>query len=208
MNSHLRILNRSSGFKLPSLAPLAKLPAQTREHNELKTEPSLRLESAIYDRHGQQIYLDPEQVAAVEMVVSGKSCVITGNAGTGKTTTSQAIFLALMEHKRETVQTVSYRVAGGQGARWEGPSIACVAASNKAVRNMRKKVLSHPTLKEWLNEALNITTVHNLLEYTRSSTYSEEKGKDVMIFVPTRTAHNPLDIDFLIVEEASMVGAG
>jgi ATP-dependent exoDNAse (exonuclease V) alpha subunit len=190
------------------LAPLAKLPAQTREHNELKTEPSLRLESAIYDRHGQQIYLDPEQVTAVEMVVSGKSCVITGNAGTGKTTTSQAIFLALMEHKRDTVQTVSYRVAGGAGARWDGPSIACVAASNKAVRNMRKKVLSHPTLKEWLNEALNITTVHNLLEYTRSSTYSEEKGKDVMIFVPTRTAHNPLDIDFLIVEEASMIGAG
>lgn len=162
----------------------------------------------LYDQHGDPILLDPDQQAAVKMACDPglTGCVITGNAGVGKTTTTQAVFLKLL--KDANYGLTSYRVAASKGERWTGPSIACVAASNKAVRNMRKKVLSHPELQEALGQGLNITTVHNLLEYTRSSTYSEAKEKEVMCFVPTRHAGNPLDITHLIVEEASMVGAG
>ena len=193
-------------FKLPELQPIQK-------HNPLYEEvpnlnPSFSLSDHIYDRHGQPINLDPEQISAVELVMQGKSCVITGNAGTGKTTTSQAIFLALLEHHASQLREVSYRIVRSAGDRWEGTSIACVAASNKAVKNMRRKVLSHPRLKEILGEGLNITTVHNLLEYKRSEVYNEEKQKVSMVFIPGRTAANPLEITHLIVEEASMLGAG
>ena len=197
-------------FKLPELKPIQKQSSTEQILGRIQApiQPTFSLNSKIYDRHGQPINLDPEQVSAVELVTRGKSCVITGNAGTGKTTTSQAIFLSLIENHASKLTEVSYRIVRGGGNRWEGPSIACVAASNKAVKNMRKKVLSHPKLKEILGEGLNITTVHNLLEYTRTEVYNEERDKVTMAFVPTRTASNPLEITHLIVEEASMLGAG
>lgn len=160
---------------------------------------------AIYDAHGEAITLDPDQIRAVNLVKDGQSGVITGNAGVGKTTATQAIFLELLNSDKH--YPVSYRIVG-TGERWVGPSIACIAATNKAVRNMRRKVLSNPILQELLGEGYNITTAHNLLEYTRTMTYSESREKDVMTFIPRRDATNKLNITHLIVEEASTLSAG
>jgi len=147
------------------------------------------------------IVLNKEQLLAKELAFTGKSFVLTGAAGTGKTTAQREIAAELL--RQNQLGTHSFRIQGS-GERIDAPSIAFCAYTRIASGNLRRAIHKDPDLEAVLTH--NITTIHNLLEYTPETYWNYEKNAEAFRFVPRRTASNPLDITHLIIEEATMVG--
>lgn len=147
------------------------------------------------------IVLNKEQLLAKELAFTGKSFVLTGAAGTGKTTAQREIAAELL--RQNQLGTHSFRIQGG-GGYIDAPSIAFCAYTRIASGNLRRAIHKDPALEAVLTH--NITTIHNLLEYTPETYWNYETNSEAFRFVPCRTASNPLDITHLIIEEATMVG--
>lgn len=151
------------------------------------------------DKHAQtsKLSFNPEQLAAIELGLQGKSFCLIGAAGTGKTTVTQELIARLQRaaHMRPLADSTKHL---NQGA----PGIVICGFTNKAVNNIRKKL---PT-----NLQGHCITIHKLLEY--APTYYEvvdDEGqmKTTMRFEPSRFAGNPLPhISTIIFEESSMIG--
>lgn len=151
------------------------------------------------------IELNEKQQLAADFANAGKSFVMTGAAGTGKTTAAREIAKGLLFSGR--LGTHTFRIKGS-GERVNAPSVAFVAYTNRAAANLARSILKDPELQE-LSPC--ITTIHNLLEYAPIfyQVPDEENGgmKETMRFEPQRHASNPLDITHLVIEESSQVGA-
>ena len=148
------------------------------------------------------ITLNKEQLLAKELAFAGKSFVLTGAAGTGKTTTQREIARSLLE--QGLLSTHDFRIQGA-GVRWTGPSVAFVAYTRIAAGNLARAIHKDPELADTFRH--NVTTIHNLLEYTPETYWCYEEQKEKFRFIPRRNASNPLDITHLILEESSMVDA-
>lgn len=146
------------------------------------------------------VELNSQQLLAKELAFTGKSFVLTGAAGTGKTTAQREIAAALLKQGR--LGTHSFRIQG-TGSHEEGPSIAFVAYTRVASGNLKRAIHKDPALEEALRH--NVTTIHNLLEYQPEIYWDSEKSKESMRFIPKRNSSNKLDITHLIIEEATMV---
>jgi ATP-dependent exoDNAse (exonuclease V) alpha subunit len=176
-------------------AQIAEVKAEIAAERELKeTERSKETFSL-------SISLNPRQLLAKEMAFAGKSFCLIGAAGTGKTTTQRDIAAELL--KSGKLRTHDFRVQG-TGERITAPSIAFVAFTRVASANLRRAIHKLPELERSLRH--NVTTIHNLLEYTPEEFYDDVLQKTSFRFIPMRTANNQLDITHLVVEEASMVG--
>lgn len=145
------------------------------------------------------IPLNSKQTLAVYYAKTGQSFVLTGAAGTGKTTAQAAVVETL--DKSGLFQTNEFKYLG------VAPSIAIVAFTKVAVRNIQKAIRKNPRIAQYVKHCM---TIHALLEYepvvvTRRN---PETGAlyDVRIFEPQRDRDNPLTLTHLIIEEASMVG--
>jgi ATP-dependent exoDNAse (exonuclease V) alpha subunit len=149
------------------------------------------------------ITLNKEQLLAKELAFAGKSFCLTGAAGTGKTTAQREIARSLLLQNK--LGTHDFRIQGSGSQRWTGPSVAFVAYTRIASGNLRRAIHKDPELENIFLH--NITTIHNLLEYSPETYYDYEEQKEKFRFVPRRTASNPLDITHLIIEESSMVDA-
>jgi exodeoxyribonuclease V alpha subunit len=147
------------------------------------------------------IKLNKEQLLAKELAFNGKSFCLVGAAGTGKTTAQREIAASLLD--QDKLSTHTFRIQG-TSMKVTAPSIAFVAYTRIAAGNLKRAIHKNPALEEVLQH--NITTIHNLLEYSPEFYWDEEAEKEKMRFVPKRTAWNPLDITHLIIEESSMVG--
>ncbi len=147
------------------------------------------------------ITLNKEQQMAKELAFAGKTFCLTGAAGTGKTTAQREIAKSLLEQGK--LRTHSFRIQGSSGQRWEGPSVAFVAYTRIASGNLAKAIHKDPLLEEAF--LYNVTTIHNLLEYSPETYWCYEENKEKFRFIPRRTANNKLDITHLIIEEASQV---
>ena len=147
------------------------------------------------------IILNDKQLLAKEMTSLGKSLCLIGAAGTGKTTAQREVARSLLEAK--CLSTHDFRIQGTP-LRAICPSIAFVAYTRIASANLKRAVHKLPALEEALQH--NITTLHNLLEYTPETYWSDDLQKECFRFTPRRTRSNPLDITHLVIEEASMVG--
>lgn len=156
------------------------------------------------DRYGNPIQLNDKQKQAVDMALSGQSFVLTGEAGTGKSTTIEAVLLSLLHHHREKITDVDYRMQDRSGRRVTGPSCCVCSYTRKAIGNVAR-ILSHNFgLYSEMEGALQ--TVHNLLEYSPVIQWSEKQEREVQVFKPTRGKWAPLDVTHLVIEEASMLG--
>lgn len=150
--------------------------------------------------HGESIVLNFEQREAVRLATEGKPFVLTGPAGTGKTTCTRAAIESIILHSRK----IPLESGGHKWLRDNVPGIICTAFTRRAVQNIRKVMPA--------DIADNCITIHKLLEY--APVYSEimdpETGKyrTTMSFEPSRTRYNPLPdtIHTVIIDEASMVG--
>jgi len=182
------------------IALLAK--AREKDKNRIP-EPESNLQESNAQQaqgmHGEAITYNLQQQEFVSTVASGKSCVLIGAAGTGKTTCSQGGISALID-----TSTIPILQAEGHKHLLSGSSgILIISYTRRAVNNIRK--IQSKDLKH------NCITAHKLLEY--QPVYYEmldpESGetKKTMAFEPNRNATNPLpnSIHTIIVEEASML---
>lgn len=146
-----------------------------------------------------EIVLNEHQQLAADYAEVGKSFVLTGAAGTGKTT-------ALREIARKLLHSEKFGTHDFKSG--PGPSIAFCAFTHVATGNIRKAILKDPELKDKFSN--NILTIHKLLEFEPEfyETVDEEGNpRTSMRFVPRRNRLNPLRLTHLIIEEASMVDA-
>ena len=143
--------------------------------------------------------LEPEQKAAVQLAIEGKSFVLTGAAGTGKTTTQKEVIRSLLEnnHLPPLLEGTKFLRAGL-------PSVAIVSFTNVAVGNIKKVV--DDILKP------HCMSIHKLLEFSPEF-YSEEIMENGIMrevkkvrFLPTRHLGNKIrGLKWVIIEEASNV---
>jgi exodeoxyribonuclease V alpha subunit len=146
------------------------------------------------------IKLNEKQMMAAEYAENRKSFVLTGAAGTGKTTALREIARTLVESNK--LGTHDFKSG-------PGPSIAFCAFTHVACGNIRKAIFKDPHLHAKLQN--NVLTIHKLLEF-EPEFYTVEDPKtgelrNTMRFIPRRNASNPLHLTHLIIEEASMVDA-
>lgn len=151
------------------------------------------------DRFGNVIHYNERQQLAVDTISSGKSCVVIGAAGTGKTTIQKGSTSALVQSGRAAPLQSSH---GHKHLKVGAPGIAIVAYTRRATNNIRKN------LSEDLQSCC--MTIHKLLEYEPVEVYipTEDGGeRRSMRFEPTRNAENPLpaSLTTIVIEEASMV---
>jgi flagellar biosynthesis GTPase FlhF len=118
------------------------------------------------------ITLNKEQLLAKELAFTGKSFVLTGAAGTGKTTAQREIAAELL--RQNQLGTHTFRIQGGGGF-IDAPSIAFCAYTRIASGNLRRAIHKDPALEAVLTH--NITTIHNLLEYTPETFWDYERNK-------------------------------
>ena len=207
MNPHIQALVAAARAKhAASIA--AKQAAQTMKEppaediRELQASNIVAAVNTVLSdtaKHAQssRMEFNPEQLAAIELGLQGKSFCLIGAAGTGKTTVTQELIARLQRaaHMRPLADSTKHL---NQGA----PGIVICGFTNKAVNNIRKKL---PT-----NLQGHCITIHKLLEY--APTYYEvvdDEGqmKTTMRFEPSRFAGNPLPhISTIIFEESSMIG--
>lgn len=178
----------------------ARIPQPVVEPPKVVTPPPVQEKPKTFSL---DIVLNDRQNEAVKLASLGKSFVLTGSAGTGKTTTARELAKSLLANG--TLGTHTFKVNfGGQTDRIDGPSIAFVAYTRRATNNIRRAIHMDSMLEEKLR--YNILTIHSLLEFEPVSFLNEETGKDSIRFEPKRTKYNPLGITHLVIEEASMLG--
>lgn len=145
------------------------------------------------------IGLNYDQQLAVDYAMEGKSFVLTGAAGTGKTTAQAGVVLGL--DKADRFGTHTFKHIGEQ------PGIAIVAFTKVAVRNIQKAIRKIDSIAHFADHCM---TIHALLEYEPCMDIrpDPETGimREVRVFKPMRNADNPLTITHLVLEEASMCG--
>lgn len=141
-------------------------------------EVKLRLEKYFLPDGSEEI--DWQKMAAI-MALRKRFCVITGGPGTGKTYTVGKILALLLEQ------------AGTANLR-----IALAAPTGKAAVRLQesiKKVKTQLDCPEFIKESIpeEASTLHRLLGYISQSPYFRYN------------ADNPLQVDVMVVDEASMV---
>jgi len=204
-------LSVSDAIKAKLAASLHAPKISLEEKQDLENQERPGGDLNLFDKQGNRIWLDESQQHAVDKARTGHSFTLIGNAGTGKTTTNQAIVLTWLKHHRGIIKQTLYRIKG-TGEYWDGSSIAICAWTNQATNNMKRTLLTNPTIKDEFGSACNITTIHNLLEYTRDTitVIDEETGQEIekLRYFPQRDASYKLDITHLILEEGSTVSVG
>lgn len=193
---------------------LAKLLAKAAERKAL--EDSLRREaqetvmdiSSIADSHTASLLRDDSlgiefnerQSEFISTISAGKSCVLIGAAGTGKTTCTKGGLNALIQ----SGLMKAYANDGHKHLKNATYGVIICAFTRRAVANI-KKGLSADLQGSGL-------TVHAALEYVPEYYDVQDpisgEYRTTMRFSPTRTKQRPLDdsIRYCIIEESSMLG--
>lgn len=161
-------------------------------------DPSI-LNFTTVDKYGKVIELNSKQREFVTLAASGKSCVLIGPAGTGKTTSQFAAVSNLIQSGKAGILSAG----GHKHLRSDTPGIVVCAFTRRAVANIRRNMPAD--MRD------NCITSHKLLEYEPVYyDYQDEEGntKTKMVFQPARSADNPLpsSIHTIIFEESSMLG--
>jgi ATP-dependent exoDNAse (exonuclease V) alpha subunit len=150
------------------------------------------------DSAADSMSFNPEQMAAIELGLQGKSFCLIGAAGTGKTTVTQALITRIQRaaHMLPLAQETKHLDKGA-------PGIVICGFTNKAVNNIRKRLPPH--LQK------HCITIHKFIEYAPAYYDVEDitsgKMTTTMRFEPSRNSMNKLPhISTIIFEEASMIG--
>ena len=158
----------------------------------------------LLDRYGNPITLNEKQASGVDFAISGQNYVLTGEAGTGKSTAIQAVCKSLLRYHKDKLTTTDYRAMDRSGSRISAPSICVCSYTRKAVANVQRITSMDFELSAEMEGCFQ--TIHNLLEYSPVITWSEIQQREVQMFKPSRGQYNPLNVTHLIIEEASMLG--
>lgn len=194
---------------MSALQRLLEAAAKRREQ-QAKDNPPVKtvLSDSITNLHNASLYTDAEkgitynerQSLAISTARSGKSFVLIGAAGTGKTTSMKGSLTALIQ----SGLVPKYENDGHKHLQNATHGIIICAYTRRAVANIKRN-LSH-------DMAGSCITVHAALEFQPEyfTVLDEASGelKNSMRFVPTRSAARPLPdcIKYCVIEESSMLG--
>lgn len=149
--------------------------------------------------HGEVITYNKKQQEFIDLMLTGKSCILLGAAGCGKTTVVQGAIAALIrEGKAGFLSAEDHKHLPNTGS----PSIVITAFTRRAVSNIRKVVSGD--MKN------NCVTAHKLLEYqpVYYSVFDEttQAERNTMKFEATRNQIRKLPpLNVIIIEESSMM---
>lgn len=152
------------------------------------------------DRYGNLITYNKEQAAFLDTIKHGKSAVLIGAAGTGKTTVMRGTLESLLSSNSIHIPPIQ---DAHKHLPSHAPGIVIIAYTRRAITNIKK------VLPEELKS--NAITYHKLMEYEPSFFEVEDPNtgelRNTMQFLPGRNGMNPLpkNIKVIIVEEASML---
>ena len=141
--------------------------------------------------------LNKEQELAVKLALSGESFVLTGAAGTGKTTTMKAVFTALSYMDKLTVLGSSHKYLNTNG-----PNVSISAYTRRATNNIKNNLPDN--LKN------NAITIHKLLAYAPVEEPGYNKFGELTMKRVFRPGYNsatklPSNLNLIVLEEASMI---
>ena len=182
--------------------PKPLIPPQTRV---VSLKPRLRKDGQYYTKKGD--LLDEDQTAAVHGVLVNKYSCVVGKAGTGKTTTENALLAELEDTlplfnraELESKQITAEDVIDGN---YEPPEddfhvAACLCAfMGRAVQQMRRNV------DKKYHSLCN--TIHKTLAYkpVYHDRWNPKKNKyeSVRVFEPTFDENNPLPYKICVIDE-------
>lgn len=178
----------------------------------IKGAPQVRALETNLAANRQIVILNEKQKEAVELAKQG-SMVLIGPAGTGKTTSVREVMQWLLAPQSEggyaIPRTADFKKQNGNGTQdriTNQPRIVVASFTKRAVTNIKNSCIqSMPELKEaeWCFQSL-----HNAAEYAPEYYEDINAEGDIvnkMRFSPLKGPHNLIDVDYLIVEEASMV---
>ncbi len=144
-----------------------------------------------------EVAWNKEQRQAIIFGQQGRSFVLIGAAGTGKTTTLKGLVHTLQVNNLiEPLKSSSKHLVNG------APGIAFVSYTRRAVRQIARQLPK--------DLAIHAVTIHKLLEFEPVFyEYENEHGevKKTMRFEPARTRLNPLprELKRVVIDESSMV---
>lgn len=124
--------------------------------------------------------VDWQKIAAVTALLR-RFCVISGGPGTGKTTTVIRILVLLLEQNQRQPQRIALAAPTGKAA----------ARMQEAIRLAKQRLALEPSLQELIPD--QATTLHRLLGPRNHSVYFHHQRD------------NPLPVDILVIDEASMI---
>lgn len=202
MTSPLRLLIQQARQKAAAEAN----PITIHHHNPVKPETPVPQvpqvpQSPIHlgvDRYGKQIEWNSEQWDFITTASTGKSSILIGAAGTGKTTTMRGTIEEIIRNRHIPTIAASHRHLPSNT-----PGIIAVSYTRRAVQNLRKAM---PTELQG-----NCITIHKALEYQPNFYEIEDpvtgERKKTMRFEPSRNRYYPLPdtIKVVIIDESSMV---
>jgi len=192
----------SSNIKIQALLErIRQQKAQETAQQQMQPMQSVSVANdhcVTYDRYGNLITYNEKQQEFIDLVRAGKSAVLIGAAGTGKTTCMRGTIETLIASSFiPQIQEPHKHLHVGT------PGIVVISYTRRAVSNI-KRVLSDDIKG-------NAITYHKLLEYEPVfyEVVDPETGKlkNTMRFEPARHAMNklPSSIRCIIVEESSML---
>lgn len=151
------------------------------------------------DKYGNVITYNDKQQEFVSLATTGKSCILIGPAGTGKTTAMRGTVQSLIQSPHTGILTAGH---GHKFLPNDVPGIVICAYTRRATNNIRRNMDT--------GMQSNCITIHKLLEYTKvyESVMNEQgEQKTKMAFEPSRHRGNPLPttITTIIFEESSMI---
>ena len=199
----LALVAKMRAEKQEQASVLSRTPTQEAISSQSKTlqiQPPEPTYWEILDKYGNIITLNSKQKEFVQTASLGKSCVLIGAAGTGKTTCQRAVTQSLIQSGIAGILS-----AEGHKHLFSGsPGIVICAYTRRAVANIRRNMPA--------DLQNNCITIHKLLEY--QPVYYEVtddatgESKTTMKFEATRHGLNPLppSIRVIIFEESSMIG--
>lgn len=158
------------------------------------------ISSAKYHHPISGFPLNEKQASFIDLILQGRSCVLIGAAGTGKTFTVQTALHALIQ----SGLVPKYENDNHSHLELAQHGIIINAFTRRAVANIRKNLST--------DIAPSCLTVHAALEFQPEfyETLDPVSGemKNSMKFIPTRDKYHPLSdtIQFCIIEESSMLG--
>lgn len=199
-NNSLSPANRLLLVKLRDrLLKLAPAAAATITASDISLPKPVTKEITNQFAEGDTIAYNPAQKLAIQYALNGKSFIVTGAAGTGKTTSLKGVVAAL-------ISSGLCGVIGQTDHKYikpNTPGIVIISYTNKAVQNVKRR-LPHDL-------HANCITAHKFLEYqpvfdTQTDNTTGE-NKVTRLFEATRTKYNPnpATIRYLIVDEATML---
>jgi len=153
--------------------------------------PPYTISDSLVDSRQQYNFPNAQQLHAIHQCCSNKFNIITGGPGAGKTTTIALLINELVNKYGDNLQIRLVAPTGKASLRMQQSIANTVSAESQ--KGNAGLITEHEFFRDLLADNSNFATIHKLLGYRPNSIHFWHNQS------------NPLNIDVLVVDEASMI---